>query len=212
MGPALLNRTAFLLSLDPKLRDFATPRKTEELVPYSLYDRNLFSAGALATSTAFFNAVATDSRDGNMELAQQIPNPKRFLVTQMRVHVVSIAAAAVWDTGATTGGTIMNDMNLFLSDTQVSFSLGDKGYLLVPTWKLPSGGGLFGMHADAVADTSAGTATNGWPRVKNGYHGAWPIPSNTAFSVALKAPGANTIANDMYVTIVMDGWMIRAKQ
>ena len=212
MGPAMLNRTAFLLSLDPKLMDFATPRKTEELVPWSYYDRNTFSAGALATSTPFFNAVATDSRDGNMELAQQIPSPKRFLVTQIRVHIASILSTGVWTTGATTSGTIINDTNLFQADTQVSFALGDKNYLLVPTWKLPSGGGLFGLHTDAVADTSAGGSTNGWPRVKNGYQGAWPIPPNTAFTIALKAPGANTIANDMVVTISLDGWLIRPKQ
>lgn len=212
-GPrsAMFNRTAFLLSLDPSLKDFATPRSTEELVPWTYYNRQTFSAGALAVSTAFFGSVPTDSRSGNMELAAQVPSPKRMLVAQIRVHAVSILNVATY-AATSVAGTITNDVNLFQADTQVDFSLGDKKYLRVPTWKLPSGGGLTGFTGANIADVVASVSTNGWPRVRNGYDGAWPIPCNTSFTVSLLAPGANTIANDMVVTIALDGWLIRPKQ
>lgn len=221
MGDSMLNRTAFLLSLDPALRDFSTPRREEELVPWTYYSRQTFAAGALATSTAFFNSIPADTRSGNMELAQQIPAPKRFLVTAIRIHIASVAASAVYglDNATVIPGTVTNDVNLFVHDTAIDFALGDKKYLKVPTWKLPCGGGLAGF-GDTFSD-DGGTpkhyyvqtvAVNGRGIARNGFTGAWPIPCNTAFTVLLLAPGANTIINDMVVTISLDGWLIRPNQ
>lgn len=221
MSISVLNRTAFLLSLDPGLRQFATPHVKEELVPWTYYSRQTMSAGAQATSTPFFNSVPTDSRSGNMELAQQVPSPKRFLVTQIRVHCASIAASAVYgkDNASPIPGRITNAINLFTADGQVDFSLGDKKYLRVPVWKLPDGGGLSGF-GDTFSD-DGGTpkhyyvqtaVSNGRPVMKNGMAGAWPIPCNTAFSVSLLMPGANTTLEDVVITISLDGWLIRPTQ
>ena len=205
-----MDKVAFLISLDPGLLDFATPRKNEELVPWSYYSRAPFTAAAMATSTPFFNSVPADSRTGNMELASQIPSPKRFLVTSLRVHIASIVAAAV--SGTTVPGTISNDVNQIVSDCQVEFSLGDKVYVKLPVWKVPSGGGLVGFASNNATGGVTSYVTNGLPDQENGYEGAWPIPSNTSFSVLLKAPAPPTLANAVQVTIMLDGWLIRPHQ
>lgn len=203
--------TKLVLATDPRIKAFATPGKGEELVPWTYYERQAHSAAAMAASTQYFNSVPANSSLGNMELGSQIPNPKRFLVTTVRVQVNSIIADSV-DTASVTAADIQNDVAQVLYQTQVEFRLGDKLYLKVPTYRLPAGSGqVLGGNDNITASTYA-HSTNGAPFVANGYFGAWPIPANTSFAVFLLSPLTPTLGNALSVTIHLDGWLIRPWQ
>lgn len=205
---------AVMLKLNPKLKEFLTPRQNEEAVKYVFYDQQSFAATTVPAVTNYFAALAANTEVGNtgdgQSLASQIAAGSRFLITSIRCSINSIIATPVDLNTAATVSDIWNDAYLLMYRTQLRLSIAGRPFLTAPTWMLPAGGGIAGdIGVDATATTAAGFVTNGWADCRNKFEGAWPLPPTVNFQVQILCPNAVTMLAVEKLTVALEGWLIR---
>jgi len=93
----------------------------------------------------------------NLKQAGQLPNPDKFIVQAFSVQLHPT--------------TTPNDVNRFVSQELITFTIGDsdKRYVELQPMFLGGGGGSFISGWGVAADTLAYATSNGWPHTNNVY-------------------------------------------
>lgn len=199
-------------------RFFATVDPTQhESIGASLWDRQTYVDNTTLT-LLYYTAVRTALRDGNIQIAGQLPAGIHFLVQAVKVVPIvrpriDLAPAAP---GSNTG--IADDLSLLFNDGVLSIQILQKVYGQYPLFQLLPGTGVVansvGTGLNAAANF-AQTATWGNPDNRAVYTLAQPIaiPPVTNFQVRLDwAAVVNTQVGNIDLEVVLDGMLIRPKQ
>lgn len=157
-------------------------------------------------------------RDTNLRTPGMLAQPQVFIATGMRVHVSPITGDCIATTPA--GGDLSDMIQTFQAiseESVVSFALGTKTYLTVPTHMVPSNCGLDAFGLAAFNEDSAGTD----PLEANSFHSMYlagdyfsflpnqrRIPPSHEISAAIEFPTATKnfiIGTGVKVTLLFDG-------
>ncbi len=187
--------------------------RAKEIITQPLYDSADFTAASLGDTRYFNNTIATVGLlRSNMELAGQLPAPRQLLVQQVSVAPWGTQAVAVASRLA------VEDANLFVHQSVLTFTVSDKPYLRGPSVMFPSGMGLDGFAA---------TAVGGAPLEQHAVHSGMAHPSarfmvakpgqllkqNENFNVVLNIPVALAgLTTTIRVYVVLWGFQLRAVQ
>lgn len=190
----------------------------KETIGWVWYDTVTYTSGTTVAAT-MFNAVRATIDLSNMEVAGQFAAPKGFLCRVIRFYVKqrsrSVARAA--STAAQTGG--MDNVAQLINTGVLTLQVGQKQYLRIPLWMLPSGGGATGQMAVQGATADPGGAidygTSGIADPRAVYALSQPvfIAPQINFQVDLFWPAAITLAGgDTTISVAMDGDIVRPVQ
>lgn len=187
--------------------------RAKEIITQPLYDSADFTAASLGDSRFFANTIATVGLlRTNMELAGQLPAPRQLLVQNVSVCPWGTQAVAV------ASRLQVEDANLFVHQSVLTFTVSDKPYLRGPSVMFPSGMGLDGFSA---------TAVGGAPLEQHSVHSGMAHPSarfqvlkpgqllkqNENFNVVLNIPVALAgLTATIRVYVVLWGMQLRAVQ
>lgn len=187
--------------------------RAKEIITQPLYDSADFTAASVGDTRYFANTIATVGLlRTNMELAGQLPAPRQLLVQNVSV--------APWGTQAVAVASRLQveDANLFVHQSVLTFTVSDKPYLRGPSVMFPSGMGLDGFAASAVGAT---------PLEQHAVHSGMAHPSarfqvlkpgqllkqNENFNVVLNIPVALAgLTATIRVYVVLWGMQLRAVQ
>lgn len=178
----------------------------------------------------------------NMEAQGQLPQPKTFKITGIRVLINELAstlttlsngtggnAGVVVDVGAAgipSGDASFKDLLALFWGTQFRLFIGTKDYVVCPTSVVPGNTGLAGFAtnaglANSTAAFGAAVAPEAWFWSASGHGkyygtGEYPIilPPQQAFFASLNCPQATppTLVYTRLATILLDGVLGREAQ
>lgn len=182
-----------------------------------LFDTVTYVSGTTVTLN-MFNAVRAPQLS-NMEIPNQLPNPKAFLIRAPKFVVLqsplSVARGAA---GAVTAGAVDNIAQL-INTGLLTLIIGAKPYMQFPLWTLPGATGLFGLAGvdgnTADPGNTLSWAQNGVSEADTGLTLTKPVPivPQINFSVQLTWPAAITLAGgDTLVQVIFDGLLVRPVQ
>jgi hypothetical protein len=189
----------------PDLMAFSMPPEGAEVLKYTYYSRKTLSAGVQADVQFFSDQVGVSGatlRSTNMTKGSAIGNPRRFLAQFLNFNLYAVTAASV------TTNTVSQDVNQVLMQTVCKITVLDKEYLTVPSWVVPSGGGLFATGGGAAMFSPL----NGWPSKQNAYPIEINLEREASFSVQLLFPVAVTTTVDLLAEYCLTGLLLRPKQ
>ena len=165
----------------------ATARPIVEPIVQPMYDR-IELATTVVPENQFFavprGSGGKTSRDTNMDVASQLPNPKLFLIlAQCLQFSENVADTAVF-----------TDLRALLYNGWYQLFIGTKAYLQINIFALPSNWGIGLSAATAVGGTALTfvTAHGKGPIFKNGEKSI-TIPPQQNFNATLSYPVTTTI-------------------
>lgn len=177
-------------------------RSVVEPIVQPLYDRGpVCTAGT--TQIQYFKVPRGQAGktlvDTNMDTAGALANPKIFVISGIRLHAQQDLTAAL---------TNIDDLKIILHQSYFSFDIGGnfKNYLQVPAFMLPSGFGVSGFAATALA--AQDIVNNGMPAIHNFYSiQKYPIgiPPMQSFEATLNFPAAPTVTTETQVWAILWG-------
>jgi hypothetical protein len=188
-----------------QLQAFSVNRTGQvEVIRQSLYDFTTYPLAGQTSLTFFQIPIGQAGKtkfDTNMEVAGSLPNPKKFLVKSIEVHL--------YPGGSPETGSIANDTYTFSQNGFLDFFIGSKSYLTeAPLGRLPQSVGMrsvaFGAQAGADYAVMGGQS----------YVLTTPIvlePTQN-FNVSLNWPVAVPLSANARVGIVLNGLLYRLSQ
>ena len=197
------------------------PAKLEEII-HPLFDTEAFLANS-GTINFFARprgqaAVAGNiktTRDTNMDVAGQLPNPRVMTVTGIRVVISQISSDAAAAPAITypTMSTALAAFRAIAGETIFKFFVGTKNYLTVPTVLVPGNVGV-SLTGQSVAEAGV-TEASDWAYtffLQGDYFSLMPtrvkIPSLQGFGASVEFPrtAQNAVAAaGNKVTVILDG-------
>ncbi len=215
-------------TLRASMQAFATPQPNEEAIRWSWYHYKNLAASAVPSPLTFFNvavgqqdsdisATATQE-DTNMQIANAMQNPNRFLATKLSIPI-SASTATLTPAGDTANGStegIADDFLRLVTRGFVVLTIGNgKPYLqLAPIGQFPAGYGPTGAIAVATTNSTLNIVkqimSNGVPMSGEGYPIALPLTPMMTFAVQISFPkGTVTLTNAMRIGVVLHGTLFR---
>lgn len=191
-----------------------------EAIGACLWDRQLFTS-ASTVSMLFFQAVRTAKRDGNIQIASQLPAGIFFLVQAIRVFPVVRPDQRAALVAAAEGPllSVADDLAQLYNDGVFRLDILNKTYAEYPLFLLSPGAGIVTnqttLTTTAQASNYAVTPTVGAPDNRSVFTLSQPIgiPPLTTIQARLDWPAVITLeAGNMNLEVILDGQLIRPKQ
>lgn len=194
------------------------------------YGNNLERIGATRWDTVQFTSAAINQLVlftvmratidlSNMKQPGMIESPNGFLVRAINFYVKQLPRSEARAAAGNVQPGAIDNIQQLINDGVLELFVGDKMYVQVPLWMVPSGGGAWGMEASDgdVADPGEiqDQATVGIPDARNAYTLDVPvfIQPQQVFRVQLFWPAAITLAGgNTNITVALDGDMVRPVQ
>lgn len=215
-------------TLRASMQEFATPKTGEEAIRWSWYHYKNLAATAVPSPLTFFNvavgqqdsditATATQE-DTNMQIANAMQNPNRFLASKMCIPISASTATLTPASGTADGSTegIADDFTRLVTRGFVQLAIGNgKPYLqIAPMGQAAAGYGPAGAIAVTTTNSTINIVkqilSNGAPSMEEGYKMALALTPMMTFSVQISFPkGTVTLANAMRVGVVLHGTLFR---
>lgn len=171
-------------------------RPAIELLPWTLYQRQTVAVTAGQTLTYFRNINAATLLDSNMSNSGFLPYPQAF----------DLFAIAV----APEQGLPNADIENLINNTTVELRLSNKPYAQLPLFRVPAGGGLFGVSTE----NNINQVQNGLPSPSNTWSMAVAgmplyIPSQQDFLVEIRIFNTVAFTATFGLTVYLDGVLSR---
>lgn len=186
---------------DAQLKHATTPSGggLPEALAWTLYDTATYVSGA-TTNLRFYTAARANQQATNLNTPGQLPSPQWFQIMWFGAKMIVPNATTAWrDTqrlieGGTAGPPTWN------------FNLSQKDYGPFPLMELQPHGGITGFGtqtSDAYANNGVIGCVGGW------QDGAIIIPPQEGFNLALEWDGAQTLAGNVLIQVIMKGVLSR---
>lgn len=209
--------------VSPELKRFMTVLPREEAVGWEFY--HIKKTGtSLSGTVEFFGNTVGSATDGiyetNMEKANAISSPKRFLITGIALDFVPNVEISQHQVA--TPSEFIEQKHNVLSNGVFKIKLIDKDYFVVaPLMRISAGMGLNGFSAIHYTQATASTATSTIEYASNGLpspssykklEAPLPLPPEVFFKVEVSFQSAITVANGSRLGVWLVGVLIRPTQ
>ena len=191
-----------------------------ESIGACLWDRQLYTS-ATTTAMLFFQTVRTAKRDGNIQIASQLPAGIFFLCQAIRIFPVVRPDQRAALTAGNEGQllSVADDLAQLFNDGVLRLDILNKTYAEYPMFLLAPGAGIITnqttFSTTAQASNYAVTPTVGVPDNRSVFTLSQPIgiPPLTTIQARLDWASALTLeAGNMNLEVILDGQLIRPKQ